>query len=276
MKKLLTAIAATMLIGAAQSALITYENTISSPADGGAGPALWYRNAESRVGTGSVNMASVGSATNEALRLGGQTHTDFFGNPNMAFGLASGATASAAVSDSTNLFMTGAQGSVSFLFKTGSDVTYSDLQSLFRQGTGLELILFNNRVRLSHSNDGYKYLNIGPSLVADTWYYTALKWDTTKTSDDMTWFLGVAGSDTLASGKVSIDNAGENATIEIAGRTSMNLFMDPMQQFAVWERELSDASIEQQFVAIPEPSTLALFSIALAVSLLARRRTLFR
>jgi len=276
MKKLLTAIAAAILAGTAQSALITYENTISSPADGGGGPALWYRNANSRVGTGLVKMASVGSEDNEAFRLGGQTHTDFFGNPNMAFGLASDETQSAAISNSTNLFMTGAQGSVSFLFKTGSDVTYTTLQSLFRQGSGFELILFNDRVRLSYTNEGSKFLNIGPSLVADTWYYTALKWDTTKLSDDMTWFLGVAGSDSLASGTINIDSAGSNTSIEIAGRTNTSLFMDPMQQFAVWQRELSDASIEQQFAAIPEPSTLALFSIALAVSLLARRRTLFR
>jgi hypothetical protein len=241
-------------------AIITdYQNTISAPVDAGGGPVLWYRNADSRTGTGLAHMASTGSSNNTAFRLGGQTFTDYFGNANKAFGLAADATQSGAVSGSTNLFMTGAQGTVSFLFKTGSDVTYSSLQSLVRQGTGFELILFNNRVRLSYTSDGTKTLNIGPSLTADTWYYAALKWDTTKPSDDLTWYLGVAGGDTLAFGTVGIDAAGGNATIEIAGRSSTNFFKDPMQQFAVWERELSDASVQQQFTAlVPEPGTYAL------------------
>jgi len=239
--------------------ITSYEATIANPADGGAGPALWYQNADYRTGTGLVHMASTGSANNTAFRLGGQVYTDYFGNPEKAFGLAADAANSGAVSGSTGLFMTGAQGTVSFLFKTGSDVTYTTLQSLFRQGAGFELILFNNRVRLSYTSAGTKTLNIGPSLTADTWYYAALKWDTTKPSDDLTWYMGVAGSDTLASGTVGIDAAGGNATIEIAGRSTTNLFKDPMQQFAVWERELSDASVQQQFTAlVPEPGIFAL------------------
>jgi hypothetical protein len=240
--------------------LFTYEAAIAAPADAGGGPALWYQNADSRTGTGLVHMASTGSATNTGFRLGGQTFTDYFGNTDKAFGLAADATASGSVSGSTNFFMTGPQGSVSFLFKTGSDVTYSSLQSLFRQGTGFELILLSNRVRLSYSSAGTKTLNIGPNLTADTWYYAALKWDTTKPSDDLTWYLGVAGSETLASGTVGIDVAGGNASIEIAGRSSTNFFKDPMQQFAVWTRELSDASVQQQFtaLAVPEPGTYAL------------------
>jgi hypothetical protein len=271
----LTALSLLSCFGQVHAQLLdTYQQAISTPVDGGSGPTLWYRNAESRTGTGLVHMASVGSATNSAFRLGAQTHSDFFGNPNMAFGLASDATASSTISDSTNLFMTGAEGTVSFLFKTGSDVTYTTLQSLFRQGSGFELILLNNRVRLSYTDDGTKFLNIGPQMVADTWYYTALKWDTTKPSDDMTWFLGVAGSDTLASGTISVDSAGGNTLIDIAGRSNSNLFKDPMQQFAVWERELSEASIQQQFTAlIPEPSMYAfVFGLMALIGVINRRK----
>lgn len=258
--------------------IAAYEATISAPVDGGGGPTLWYQNADYRTGTNLDHMDSTGSAGNDAFRLAGQTYTDYFGNANKAFGLASNATASAAISSSSNLFMTGAQGTVSFLFKTGSDVSYinPNFESLFRQGSGFELILINNKVRLSYTSDGPKTLSIGPNLTADTWYYAALKWDTTKVSDDLTWYVGVAGSDTLATGTLNIDAAGGNTSIEIAGRTNANLFKDPMQEFAVWERELSAASIQQQFdaTAVPEPSAYALMAGIICFGLILIRKRL--
>lgn len=252
--------------------ITAYEATISAPVDGGGGPALWYQNADYRTGTGLANMDSTGSAGNDAFRLGGQTFTDFFGNANKAFGLASNATASAAISSSSNLFMTGAQGTVSLLFKTTTDNT--PLQVLFTQGSGFELAVLNGSTRLTYTSSGTKYLSIGSTLATETWYYAALKWDTTKASNDLTWYLGEAGGSTLQSGSVSIDAAGGNSSITIAGRTSSNFLLSAMQEFAVWERELSEASIEGQYAAlVPEPGTYALISgfVVLGIILIRRR-----
>lgn len=250
--------------------ITSYEATIASPVDSGSGPTLWYQNADSSTATG--HMDSTGSASNQAFRLGGQTYTDYFGNADMAFGLAADETIAAAVSGSTNLFMTGAQGTVSLLFKTPSDMT--GLQVLFGQGLGFELAVNSGTTRISYTSDGTKFANIGLALSADSWYYAALKWDTTKESNDLTWFLGDAGSETLATGSLNIDAAGGNTSITIAGRASSNFFVSPIQEFAVWDRELSTASIEGQYLAlVPEPATYSLISgfIVLGVILIRRR-----
>jgi hypothetical protein len=266
MRTLTLLLAVSLLLTAAFQAqaqtLAGFEATVAAPADGGGGPVLWYRNADSATESG--HMDSTGSASNQAFRLGGQLYADYFGNADKAFGLAAATSASASISGSSSLFMTGAQGTVSFLFKTGADLT--TLQSLFRQGGGFELIVFNGRVRLSYTSDGTKTLNIGPSLQGNTWYHVALKWDTTKPSDDLTWYLGVAGSGTMQSGTVSIDAAGGNTSIEIAGRSNSNFFLNPMQQFAVWQRELSAASIQAMYDATVPTGNGAMVEVTLEKS----------
>jgi hypothetical protein len=230
----------------AEQWMAEFEATISSPADGGGGPALWYANFSNATGTGHMdNRGSAGAtpATHQAYRLGAQSHTDCFGNTGMAYGIAPGGTQSAAVAGSTGLFMTGAQGTVSLLFKSPQDL--SGLKVLFQQGSGFELALDGPSVRLAYNSGGTRYAFIGSALAAGTWYYAALSWDTTKPSGELTWYLGAAGGGGLESGSLSIDAAGGNAAITIAGRANANLFFAPMQQFAVWERQLSDSSIRE-------------------------------
>jgi hypothetical protein len=247
--------------------ITSYEATISTPADGGGGPALWYQNADSATGTAPnihiLNSGSAGanSSTHQAFRLGGQTYTDYFGNADNAFGIDISGNA-AAVSGSSDLFMTGQQGTVSFLFQTPSTLANA---SLFRQSNtnSFELFLLGSgstgNLRMAVENN----LTTLPTLSTNTWYYFAARWnaDQGAGNDEFTWYLGVAGGTTLSSGGINIvgTNTGASGSIEIAGRSTTNKFPGAMQQFAVWERELSGASIDQQFTAlVPEPGTYAL------------------
>lgn len=228
----------------AEEWLAEYASTIASPADGGGGPFLWYADFSTATVNGHMdNSGSAGAtpSTHQAYRLGAQSHADSFGNAAMAFGLADDPSQSAAVAGSTGLFMTGPQGTVSLLFKTPPEL--SGLKVLFQQGNGFELALDGPSVRLAYTNGGTQYATLGGALDPETWYYAALRWDTTKPSGDLTWYLGAAGGEALQSGSLTIDAAGGNAAITIAGRASANFFTGPMQQFAVWERELSDTSI---------------------------------
>lgn len=270
MKKIFTAIVTAILAGAAQGALITYENTISSPADGGAGPALWFKSGAQRS-SNDLHILNSGSAgaldsTHQAQAAGQALHEDLWGNANMAFGTTSG---SASVAGSTGLFATGAQGTVGFLFKTGASIPAAG-EPLFQQGGTLSVELRTTGVpapgvRITYTNDGTKYASVG-AVTTDTWYFFAMKWDTSKTGDDLTWYLGEENGP-LQSGTLTIDSAGGSNQAVRFGHANL-----PMQQVAVWERELSDESIQAQFAVIPEPSTLVLFGVAAAGLLLVGRR----
>ena len=167
-----------------------------------------------------------------------------------------------AVANSTGLFTTGAVGTVSFLFKTPS-ANPGTIQTLFSQGVSFTVALHTNgMIRIAHDNSGTKYSNV-VSVVTDTWYYFAMKWDTAKTGNDLTWYLGATNS-TLNSGKLTITSAGTATSIQL------DALKAPMQEVAIWQRELSDASIQSQFSAIPEPATVGLFVVASAVVLFLR------
>jgi hypothetical protein len=259
MKRLLTIVTTVMLTSIAMADLVTYENKISSPTDGGGGPALWFKNGSSKSGEHILNSGS-STATNTAYRLGGALYTDLWGNANKAFG-STNATMPA-VANSTGLFTTGAVGTVSFLFKTPS-ANPGTIQTLFSQGVSFTVALHTNgMIRIAHDNSGTKYSNV-VSVVTDTWYYFAMKWDTAKTGNDLTWYLGATNS-TLNSGKLTITSAGTAASIQL------DALKAPMQEVAIWQRELSDASIQSQFSAIPEPATVGLFVVASAVVLFLR------
>lgn len=250
MKNLLTILAVFVLsaIHLAAQTLANYEATIAAPLDGGGGPALWYTSYDTATVTGHMDNSGSAGIAYQAYRLGGQSYTDYFGNPTKAYGLVNPPTQAAAVAGSTALFMTGAQGTVCLLFKTPPDM--SGLQVLFAQGPGFELAVNGGTMRVTYTSDGTKYANIGTPLAANTWYYAALKWDTSKPSNDLTWYVGEAGTGTLESGNLSIDAAGGNSSIVISGRTSANFFLSPIQEFAVWESELTDAAIQAQADAL--------------------------
>ncbi len=261
MRRIIIALVA-LITATVQASLVGYETTISNSA-----PTLWYKNANTKSGEHINNSGSAGAlpTTHQAYRLGGALYTDLWGNANMAFG-STNATAPA-VAGSTGLFTTGAVGTVSFLFKTPS-ANPSTIQTLFSQGVSFTVALNSNgMIRIAHDNSGTKYSNV-VSVATDTWYYFAMKWDTAKTGNDLTWYLGTTNS-TLNSGNLTITSAGlASASIQLDGLKA------PMQQIAIWGSELSDASIQSQFSQIPEPATIGMIGLGgLAVILLRRMRT---
>ena len=231
----------------------SYEATIAAPGDGGAGPVLWYRDASDIVNghvlnsgssAGGIPPVEPASATNQAFRLGSATFDDYFGNAGNAFGIDVTGNA-AAVSGSSDLFMTGPQGTISLLFKTPSEIENA---SVFRQ-VGFELFLLGatNTARLTTEATTYTSLF---TLNPDTWYYFAARWNADLGPGDaqLSWYLGRLGG-SLGFGAVGLAGNGVGATrsIEFAGRSTSNKFPGALQQIAIWTRELSEQAILQQF-----------------------------
>jgi hypothetical protein len=218
-----------------------YESTISSPTDGGGGPALWYKNANTKSGEHMLNSGLAGSAY-QAYRLGGALYSDLWGNTNMAFGSTNAIAPT--VANSSGLFATGAVGTVCFLFQTPSTMP-TNVVILFSQGSIFTVALNgpSSAIRIAHTNSGaIRYSNTVSSVKTGTWYYFAMKWDTAKASNDLTWYAGEAGS-SLQSGTLTINSAGAATSIQIDALNA------PMKEVAVWEREISEASITSQFNA---------------------------
>lgn len=240
----------------------TYELTISAPADGGAGPVLWYRDASdinnvhvynSGSSAGGTPPVEPASGTNQAYRLGGAVYDDYFGNAGNAFGV-DVSTNSAAIAGSTNAFMTGQEGSISLLFKTPSDIENA---SIFRQG-GFELFLLGatDTARLTVEGTNYNPLL---TVDTDTWYYFAARWNADQgPGDELHWYLGRLGG-SLGFGSIGLSGTGvgASASIELGGRGVSNKFPSALQQVAIWQRELTESAIEQQF-AVFQGSTSAL------------------
>jgi hypothetical protein len=222
-----------------------YTAKIETPTDGGSGPELWFKNADQISGTHLLNSGSAGvtPSTHQAYRLGEMTHTDFFGNADMAVGI-SGTNNAAAVTGSTDLFMTGSAGTVCTLFKTPASIVNA---SLFKQGSAFELYLIDSSTDYARLTVDGNNITL-PSINADTWYYLSIKWDTTAGADNLTWYMGEAGS-TLNSGTATITGTGAGGSIDICGRATYAKFLGAVQQFAVYERELTDQAVQDQFDA---------------------------
>jgi hypothetical protein len=233
--------------------LATYEAAIAAPADGGAGPVLWYRDATDIESTHLLNSGSSAggippvepaSATNQAFRLGGVTYDDYFGNAGNAFGIDVSLNASA-VAGSTDLFLTGPRATISLLFKTPAVIENT---SVFRQ-VGFELFLLGASQTARLTTEGTHYTSL-IRLAPDTWYYFAARWngDQSLRDDHLTWYMGRLGG-TLSFGGVRLAGTGVGATrsIELAGRNTFNKFPAAMQQVAIWTRQLSEQAILQQF-----------------------------
>jgi hypothetical protein len=239
-----------------------YEAAIASPADAGGGPELWYKNATSISGTTVTNSGSAG-ATYTVAGLGAFKYTDLWGTTNKAFGISNPANQSLAasaasdsgstVSSSTGKFMTGQKGTISLLFKTPTTMGQT-ATTLFYQG-GFELMIQGagkDTPRLTTAGSIYTYL---PKVTADTWYYFAACWnaDQGAGADELTWYLGKAdGTGTLTNGSINIvaTTNGASGTLYLAGHGSYFEYYGAMQEVAVWGRELSEASIINQFDAI--------------------------
>ncbi len=242
-----------------------YEAAIASPIDAGGGPDLWYKSATLISGTAVTNSGSAG-AYYTVPKLVAFTYVDRWGTADKAFGISNPANQSLAtnsasdagsgITGSSGKFMTGQQGTISLLFKTPTIISQT-AATLFYQG-GFELLLLKDstpatlKPRLTTAGSIYTTL---PAVTPETWYYFAARWnaDQGAGADELIWYLGKAdGTGTLTNGSINIAAAtnGASGTLYLAGHGSYFEYYGAMQQVAIWERELSEASIINQFNAV--------------------------
>jgi hypothetical protein len=259
--KRIAIVLAVFMTATAQASLVTYEAAIASKT-----PDLWYKNADSINASKHVTNSGSAASSYLAYRLGTATYTDMWGNANKAMGR--GAAGEPAVAGGSG-FLNGTTATVSLLFQTPSSLPGS-LQNLW-VSTGQATVQFDGRtvgnesLRISYENTGIKYATVAAGSVhANTWYYLALTWDTAKPSNDLTWYLGAQGGSLLT------------GNLNYNGSASTGILMDgsafPMQEIAIWKRELSSTDINAQFNAIPEPATLSMIGVATIGLLILRRR----
>lgn len=267
------------LLGASamSASITTFNNLIENPSDGGSGPGIWYSN----FATSDLN--TLGSDDNNLRNFSRfEARSDFYGDSSGAFALGSGETGGSGVSGSSaTSYLTGNTSTAVLTFQTPSAFT-SNAAILGRRPSGsvageekFELFLLSSgmlRVTTGDTQFGVN-TNLG-TLQTDTWYYVAVSWDLTLESNQVSWYYGEMGSETLNSGfvnNVSVVGSPDNA-IRIAGRSNSDLFTGPLQNLALYDRALSSDAINDQFSAIPEPSFYAGILGLLAMLMVYRRR----
>ena len=271
MKRTSIVVASICIAAMAQAGLVDYQATVGTPTDSGAGPALWYQTSR------TPNSGS--AAASHVLTSGGaltSLSADYWGNANSAFGPEAATAAGGAVAGSTGLFASGANGTVSFMFKTpgtlGTDVLFS--QGDNGHTSQFELMIVGGKLRMGTSFNASKLNNvIGDTLSTDTWYYYAMTWDLTPTYNGLRWFYGEAGG-TLDTGTEHLTISGaSDKPILVGGRVAGYIPTGgAFQNIAVYERELSDAAIQDQFAAIPEPGTMGMIMLSAGGLFFIRRR----
>jgi len=165
-------------------------------------------------------------------------------------------------SDATN------QGSFTLLFKTlGRQATAK--RYVLSQGTATSnaiAVYFDGS--LTNSDKGGLRLGVGtnePIILADSnlvrgaWYYLAVTCDETRGSDEVRWYLGQVGSQTLPVGSFALGAArmfGNNGSITLGnkeGSGNTSAFRETasingsIDQVAFWQRELTEAEVKAQF-----------------------------
>jgi hypothetical protein len=255
MKKWITYLIAMLIAASSYAGLTGYIDSVGTPSDNGAGPALWYKMSR------SPNDGSAGASF--VLTSGGaitNLTADYWGNADSAFGLTAGSQP-AAVAGSTGLFATGTNGTISFIFKTPG--TLSGLKSLFNQGyygrpSQFEIAVNGNILRLAYQNGASQpTLNLG-TLTPDTWYYFAMSWDLSTPSDNLTWYYGEAGDLSMQSGSVTITSAGSPSDpIYVGGRKNTDYYSligGYFQNIALYERTLPASALQSQFETMQSSS----------------------
>ena len=250
-------------ISAQAQTLVDYELEITSPLDGGSGANVYFSNATEALNAAG-NMTSTGTDTSVTIyRLAGVKTTDFFGNVDYAYNINSAYNAGSnymSGSGSTD-YLSSDNGTMSMLFQTSSDIT--TFQSLLSRGiyntngdNAFEIRVGNGRLQIAYG--GTSLYNIDTTISIDTWYYLGITWDVASNTMDI--FYGAAGSGSLETSTISIASAGNSSDlIYVGGRNGSGEFLGSLEEIAIWDRTLSDSSMEAQFAAtVPEPATTAM------------------
>ncbi len=275
--KLVLLIAGFFGVTTLSASITAFNNAIGNPSDGGSGPGIWY----SDFATSDLN--TLGSDSDDLRNFSRfEARTDFYGNNSGAFGLNSEQTSGSGISGSAGTsYLTGDTSTAVLTFQTPSAFTQNSA-ILGRRPSGsvageskFELFLLSSgmlRVTTGDTQFGVN-TNMG-TLQTDTWYYVAVSWDLNLDTNQVSYYFGEMGADTLNSGfvnDVSVVGSTDNP-IRIAGRSNSDLFDGSLQNIAIYDRALSSAAINDQFSAIPEPSHYAGIFGLLAMLIAWRRR----
>jgi hypothetical protein len=272
-----TLLAFSFLAASAPANITALNGLIENPSDGGAGPAIWLSTSGTN-NTGSDSPGTAGSGGLATFTLD-KSATDFFGTAGSAYALRDGATSGAGITGSgTTGYATGTNGTLVMTFQTPASLVNA---SLFGRGQStsspnFELFLLGGTSQLRLTLDSGSNTILG-TIAADTWYYLAVAWDTGLASNQVSWSLGAMGDapSGLSSGNISSTAVGNPAqSIFIAGRPGTNAsnYAGAFQNIAIYDRTLSAGAIDDQFSAIPEPSTYVALLGGLALGLVLLRR----
>jgi hypothetical protein len=277
--------------------LSAFQSTIASPTGGGAAPTYWWTfdNTLTNSGSGAGGVLTEGNGLGG--NLGGYTN-DLFGNVDSARYMGS---LSNSLSTGTDVISGGStltsgdstaagKGTLVLTFKT-PDVAISASRYLFAQGHEGTPV---NSFALWESTGGFLNLRTGngstnlTALSLSTWYYFVITWDETRGPDENHFSFGQVGG-VLTNGIRNPSNSsvmGNNGTFTIgnSATTNSNGYIqgtDPgrIDEFAIYNYELSQTQINDQFAAIviPEPSTLLLCGLSLvSLFVVTRRRRTFK
>jgi hypothetical protein len=173
-------------------------------------------------------------------------------------------------------------GTISFLFRMLGNTNNTGQRFIFSQGAGTsgnsdQLSLFLENTNAGNGDPNSLKLRVGngptttilqpTSIITNAWYYFAMAYDENRDSQsggEVRYYLGPVGG-SLTNGAVNIANTavvGDNGIVYLGNKNGLTSgFRNPgagaIDEFAVWNDELSPAEISTQFAAVtyvlPQP-----------------------
>jgi hypothetical protein len=250
---------------ASAQTLSNYQHTVTNQ-----GPTTYFTLDNSLVDsvTGTVSLTAVG--------LGGFTF-DTYRNASKSYYYS--ATTDALYNNSTVLINGGgttnttstASGSITFLFRTLDPGANTGQRYLFSagyttaNGNAFALFIENNNVangdpnslKLRFGNTTTTILQ-ATNIVPDTWYYVAITYLESRSPNKAYYYIGRPG-EALTTGMTTNSSsavAGEGISLVLGNRDTFSTgFYNPgagqLDEFAIWNRELSVEEINAQFANLP-------------------------
>jgi len=268
MKKLLTFLLALTCFNTRMSAqmLADYQAAVQNQA-----PATWFKLDGDLVsavdanvvltvfGLGSGFAFDVFGNNGRSYSFGGQTDTLYNQTTDLINGGGTSNTASTAAGSVTFLFRTldpSPNTGQRYLFSAGDSAASANAFAVFLESTNVA----NgdpNSLKLRFG-DSTKTILPAEEILPNTWYYLAVTYLESRFPDKAHWYVGRPGG-SLASGTTTNSPeavAGNDVGLYVGNRGDFNTaFRNPgngqIDEFAIWNRELSAAEIQAQFARLP-------------------------
>ena len=268
MKALLSPLALAVTLTAAQlsaQTLSNYQFIVSSQS-----PGTYFKldNSLQSAIDPSVTLESfgMGGFTFDAFRNPGSSYY-FFENTDFLRLMTTNVINGGGTSNTTST----AAGSITLLFRSLDPGTNTGQRFIFSGGdsttnhNALALFVENNNVANGNPNSlklrfGNNTISIldATNIAPNTWYYFALTYLESRTPNKAIWYLGRPGFPLMSGMTTNSPEAvaGDGVSLVIGNRQSLSgAFRSPgngqIDEFAVWNRELSAAEIQAQFGGLP-------------------------